>query len=173
MKFTISAADHRGKIDNVSWSISKDMLLIQGNGLMRNFSDLNLPQWCEYRNDVKSVVVGKGVTSIGNFAFAGFEMMTTIYMPNTVKYIGDGAFFRVGLRNVEIPVTVLKIGKGAFFGVHLRSLEIPETVIKIGECAFWGSEQAVTEKVRYAETPMMVYSSGFREMEKMSVALGI
>lgn len=60
-----------------------------------------------------SVVIGSGVTSIGNYAFAG-TAITLVTIPASVTSIGNHAFQGTGLTSVTIPASVVSIDYQAF-----------------------------------------------------------
>jgi len=73
----------------------------------------------------------------------------SIYVPDTVKVIGYGAFNEcVDLRTVRLPASLKKISNALFFGcVSLESIEIPDTVKEIGTAAFKGCAAMTAVKV--------------------------
>ena len=78
------------------------------------------------------------VTSIGNSAFMGCSLLTSVTIPEDVKSIGSNAFEGcIGLTNVEMPDSLTTIGGWAFHGcTSLASIVIPENVTSIGAAAF-------------------------------------
>ena len=48
--------------------------------------------WKDYRNSIKKVVVNKGVTSIGDYAFSKCESLESVSLPAGLKTIGKKAF---------------------------------------------------------------------------------
>ena len=86
------------------------------------------------KESAKRVVLGNSVVSIGEQAFGGFEgsctSLTSIYIPNSVTYIGDYAFYYCeSLKSINIPESVTSIRRRAFYGCHsLTSIYIPESV---------------------------------------------
>ena len=145
--------------DNLTWSLDDTgTLTISGTGAMDD-----VQKWYEQRGDIKSVVIGAGVTSIGNSAFEDCGNLGSIEIPSSVTTIGLNAFQGCGkLESIKIPASVTTIGAGAFlncvnltsvtfadgsqlerignhaFGlcVILRSIEIPSSVTSIGNDAF-------------------------------------
>ena len=89
-----------------------------------------------------NTVIPSSVTSIGNYAFSGFNNLTSIAFPNALISIGEGAFRDCsGLTgNLTIPTSVTAIGKEAFQGCYgfTGDLTIPNSVTTIGDWAFKG-----------------------------------
>lgn len=70
-----------------------------------------------------------GVEVIGRHAFYGCERLTTIRIPNSVRTIGEEAFWDSGLTSVYIPNGVEEIGDYAFYYCdHLIDIRFPKTV---------------------------------------------
>ena len=94
--------------------------------------DIVIPSSVDYNGTTYSV------TSIGDYAFANCDGLTSIEIPNSVTSIGDWAF--VGcykLTGIEIPNSVTSIGYYAFrYCSGLTSIEIPNSVTSIGDEAF-------------------------------------
>ena len=65
-----------------------------------------------------SVIPSDGsVKSIGDYAFAYCDSLTSVTIPDSVKSIGDGAFLYCdSLTSITIPDSVASIGGGAFEG---------------------------------------------------------
>lgn len=107
---------------------------------------------------IEKVVLGKGITYIGNYAFNGLYI-SEVSMPDTIeqigkkafaecedleiktlppklKIIGDSAFSRVYIRTISLPSSCISIGKYAFSGGILDYIYIPPTVKSIGKYAF-------------------------------------
>jgi uncharacterized repeat protein (TIGR02543 family) len=66
-------------------------LTIGGSGDMADFPMGGAP-WGYFRNGIKSVAIGEGVTSIGSRAFEGCSSLPTITIPAGVMSIGGDAF---------------------------------------------------------------------------------
>ena len=103
-------------IDNVEWSLADGVLTISGSGKMDNYSDGNSP-WYNDREEITKVIVEKGITSIGDYAFKGCNSLTSIEIPNSVTNIGSLAFNGCNnLISIEISSSVTSIGNYAFSG---------------------------------------------------------
>ena len=90
---------------------------------------------------VKSLVIGDGVTAIGESSFAVCDDLTNVYVSASVKYIGEKAFYDCrGLQSVMLPDTL----KG-----------------KIPDSAF--AKCPTQLKVSYYEAPRPMHSVIFRD----------
>ena len=87
-----------------------------------------------------NVVLGNGVTRIGDYAFSGVhgngDPINTITIPDSVTNIGVGAFGLTRLTNAIIGTNVISIGDSAFEGTSLPTVAIPGSVTSIGDYAF-------------------------------------
>jgi len=101
--------------NNLTWRLESDgMLTISGSGDMIDCSNWSAP-WYSNRNNIKSVIINNGVTTIGNSAFHSCENLTNITIPNSVTTIGNNAFYGCGsLINITIPSSVTIIGESTF-----------------------------------------------------------
>ena len=81
-----------------------------------------------FGSQVKSYIIGDGVTSIGYSAFYGCSSLTSVTIPNSVTSIGGYAFYNCsGLTSVTIPNSVTSIGSYAFSGCSgLTKVIVPD-----------------------------------------------
>lgn len=75
---------------NVTWTFYSDgELYISGTGAMGYYYSSNYAPWyANYRNQITSVVIDSGVTSIGSYAFYGCSSLASIAIPEGVTSIG-------------------------------------------------------------------------------------
>ena len=79
------------------------------------------------------------VIRIGDYAFDSHRTITVINLPNTIKSIGNRAFYSSTLKEITIPNSVTDIEEFAFTScTKLTSITIPESVTSIGDCSFLG-----------------------------------
>ena len=140
-----NATIHFGFIDegtcgtNVTWKLENDgTLTISGSGAMTDYEAEGAP-WYSYKGIINKVVIGYGVTTIGNCAFYDCTMLTNATIPNSVYKIGKYAFIDcANLINVSLPYSVTTIDEAAFAGcVSLTSVSIPYGVTTIGRYAYY------------------------------------
>lgn len=87
---------------------------------------------------LRSIDLPPKLEKIGDVAFMECLNLEKIEFPDTVTYIGDGAFKACeSLTELKIPPKLETINKRAFAGlVSLKEICIPSTVKTIGEAAF-------------------------------------
>ena len=111
--------------------------------------------WAVYcDNEAKSVSIKAGTVGIADDAFY-INGLTSVTIPNSVKYIGDYAFYdSVRLTSITIPNSVKSIGSDAFGGAcsSLTSVTMGNNVTSIGSDAFDGTAflKNQTTSVKYA-----------------------
>lgn len=123
---------------NVTWALTCDgTLTIQGTGAMADYTDTDAP-WYSHSSDITSVIIGEGITTIGNYAFYQFNSLSSVTVPSTLTSIGSHAFHNCGvLLSITIPDGVATIGDEAFmFCSNLTSITIPNSVTTLGNNVF-------------------------------------
>ena len=80
-----------GTTGDLSWSLSGGTLTISGTGAMADYSRGGSP-WYGYREGITAVIIGNGVTGIGEYAFQGCSGLTSVTIPNSVTTIEENAF---------------------------------------------------------------------------------
>lgn len=164
-----AAGETTGKAgQNITWNYDANTkaLSFAGSGAMDGYTynsytgRTNAP-WDQYRDQIASITIGGGITSIGNYAFNMCTKVTSISLPSSVTGIGSDAFEScTGLTSVSMP-GVTSIGSYAFYyctGLssvsmpslksmdsyvfyycsELASVTIPNGVTSISSNAFYG-----------------------------------
>ena len=120
----------------LTWTLDAEgTLTISGAGNMN--TDYPAP-WNDYREQIQTVVIEDGITSIGNYAFPGCSNLTNITIADSVKSIGEYAFHQCSkLTNVVLPEGMTTIGNSVFYECSsLTSVTIPNGVKSIDWWAF-------------------------------------
>ena len=135
--------------DNLEWTyeVETDTLTITGEGPMYDYTFTDPTHRSPFSTmevesifEIKKVVIGSGVTSIGTDAFNYCRHLTNISIPDSVTSIGLGAFEDCySLTSIKIPNSVTTIQQYAFDDcVSLESVSIPDSVTSIESNVFKG-----------------------------------
>lgn len=122
----------------------------------------------EYEGKIKTIEAG---------AFSkveiesGINPLQSIVLPKGITTIGDDAFsYNTSLTSIKIPNTVTSIGKRAFQGcTNLTSIEIPDTVTYIGDYCFSGCNRLqkikLSKKIQTINQRLLQGCSSLTEIE--------
>ena len=164
-----------GTAGDITWRFEDGTLYFEGTGAMADYDNVgNIPPWREIYRDVTAVVIGDGITHIGNRAFRGFNRLLTVTFGKDVETIGYEAFYVCNkLTTVTLNEGLTDIGSLAFYGcTALAEIEIPSTVATLNNRAFKGTglvSVVVPDSVTYtgyevfmdcANLETVVYSRG-------------
>ncbi len=133
--FAAHAETETGKCgDNLTYSFNTDTgeLTISGTGPMFDYGEGwmdEISPWAK-RDDVTSVKIESGVTSVGSHAFMGCKNLKTVFLPSTIEAIEYGAFKEnESLESIEIPEGVKTLGNYLFFRcAGLKHIVLPSTL---------------------------------------------
>ena len=140
--------------DDIQYVIHQDgRMVVNGTGAMYDYSNVSYNPWyADYRYDVKSLYIGKDITSIGDRAFYNlwylekvtFEegsklkniklvglalnnKMTELELPFGVQTIGDASFRECNkLQKIVIPSSVTSIVSNSFYKTSNVTLYVVE-----------------------------------------------
>ena len=110
--------------DSITWTLDDSgNLTLSGSGEMWNYGIVTSP-FKDY--GIKTVTIGDGITSIGDYAFYSCRGLTELVLPNSVTSIGKYAFKGcIGLEKItslaEIPPMC---GRKVFDGVNKTNGEL-------------------------------------------------
>jgi len=140
---------------SASWSLVSDgTLTVSGSGEMTDFNESS--PWYAYAVEIKNIVIGNQITSLGSYAFYHCTNITSVEIPSSVTAIGDYVFYGCSLlATVNIPSSVKSIGAGAFsYCTVLSQIEIPSSVKTIGNNAFTKCKALTEIKIPSSVTGM-------------------
>lgn len=110
--------------DFATWKFEGTTLTISGSGAMANYSADNAAPWAGLSAFVDSVVVESGITSIGDYCFAGLSNVSNVSIPATVSAIGEKSFADCAkLASLRLPEHTKQV-KGSSFENCADSLTI-------------------------------------------------
>lgn len=123
---TIGEEEIGGEAGPLAWDLTDGMLTISGQGAMPAYTESNKAPWDTYKDQITSVSIKDGVTSIGDYAFYGCSSIVSVNIGQNVATIGRNAFAQcTGLTSILIPASVTRLNGYAFEGCSsLASIEI-------------------------------------------------
>lgn len=132
--------------EGMTWTLNRttQTLTIEGQGKMQDYAawrdelwddHLHAP-WNDYRDEITAVVIGEGVTHIGERAFDSFDKLQSVQLPASLREICIQAFYGCGLQTLQLPEELVYIGPFAFGGNALTEVTLPEGLRYVDRGAF-------------------------------------
>ena len=101
--------------EELSWILDTEgNLVISGTGAMRSFIGTDPAPWIASGDQIKTVTIREGVTTVSDDAFTDCKNLTCLSLPESMTQIGKNSFAGTALTEVTIPKAVTQIGEGAF-----------------------------------------------------------
>lgn len=128
--------------DTAKWTLdSQGTLTISGNGDTVDcyeFKEKMRQPWSAYDDQIRKVVIEKGITSVGCYSFMKCKNLESVQLPNSLKIIGDYAFNECGsLKEIKIPDSVEKIYRNAFaLCKKLKSVQLSKNLTELDDDVF-------------------------------------
>ena len=66
-------------------------------------------------------------------ACAGCQNITSVVLPQSIRYIGDQAFYECSITSVVLPQSIETIGKSAFGNTAIESIEFGDNISALGD----------------------------------------
>lgn len=139
-EISLQSAENKSE-KSLTWSFKQatGTLIISGNGSMDDIYEYDEEgdSWAPWGGkEIKKVILGEGLTDIGDFAFWGCTELKSINIPSSVKNIGERAFQGcTSLESVNIPAEI--IYSMAFMGCSsLKNITFSDNVKEIYFAAF-------------------------------------
>lgn len=111
------------------------------------------------------------IVSIGEYAFFDCEKLTTIKLPNSLKYIAAFAFQNTGLSSITFPENLKNIGEGAFSYTALEEINLPDSVGFLDQGAFSGCIRL--KKANLSKSLTTIQTDCFAECNELCEITGI
>lgn len=172
--FTPSISDSCG--ENLTWSLNENVLTISGSGDMLDFYNPLRAPWYEQRDNIQTVIIKDGITTIGANAFIGCTNVTSFSIPESVTYIGYGAFSNCFfLEKITLPSKITSISDKMFYACrNLKELHFSGNIKSIGSYAFYLCSNLTELKI--PDTVTTIYSHAFEgctDLKNVSLPSGL
>ena len=96
--------------DNVFWTLKSNGLLeLTGTGNMYSLASNTAYSYYPYLNNIKNIVVGDGITSVGKQAFFNYKA-ENVELPSTLLRLEDSSISLDTMPDIVIPASVNYIG---------------------------------------------------------------
>lgn len=133
--------DHGQCGPSASYVLEDGVLTITGSG------SINESAFSAYMdtNEIESVIIGEGITSVGNTAFRALKGLNSVSISSTVVFIGNSAFANCSnLVSLVIPDNVVEIGQECFAGcTKLYAVTFGTNLSYVGDYVFSGMPKGV------------------------------
>ena len=172
--------------DNVYWEINTEsgLLKLVGSGSTYDYVNVgNVNPFIEHRASIKTIVIGDGITRLGNRLFRGLNHTLSVNFGKDVTTMGYEVFYGdnklesvvlneglttlgaltfyscSALKEIDIPSTVTSLQNRAFKASGLISIVVPDTVKTTGYEVFM--DCAALESVDYTRGVSMLQPRTF------------
>jgi len=85
---------------------------------------------------ITEITIPDGVTEIKRCAFLRYNGLQQIHFPNSLKTIGEGAFYECNIPNPLSLTGIKEVGEAAFYSTGITALVLPNDTINIRSQAF-------------------------------------
>ena len=137
--------------NNVKWNLNTTtgVLTLTGKGATKDYGETalkGLAPWNESRELIKSIVVGEGITSLGQLLFNKCTVAESVSLPSTLTKMSDTKVPKYGtfrectsLKSVTMPANLEMIGSYCFLDcTALTTVILNDKLTSIGDYAFNG-----------------------------------
>lgn len=154
--------------NGTTWTFDDDTgtLKISGSAIEDYGANSSIAPWRkQHQNDIKTVIISDGVSSIGSYAFYNCSNITSVIFPDTVTLIDIYAFYGCSsLEKVVLPNGLRELTNRSFGSAGVKEIYIPATTTNINSNTFRNTNLTTIygEKGSYAETWAKRYSITFK-----------
>ena len=130
--------DHADTLGTIQWGIYDHVLYISGSGAIPSLYQEDQAAWMPYREEIRKIIIGEGITTVGFGAFMQFPNLETVSFPESLTEIAGAAFYGCPkLDSVTLPENLETLGRNVFTDcTGLTRVYIPASVTFIGSQAF-------------------------------------
>lgn len=131
---------HIKEIGNYAFYNNSDLKFISLN---EGLTKIGAKAFYKTALNMDELVIPKTVKEIGSYAFAAdsgtVSIIKKVFLPEKIEKVGEGAFKKINLREVNIPKSLTTLENYVFAENKLTSINIPDTITRIGDHAFYSN----------------------------------
>ncbi len=134
----VSASGNWNEDGSITYSVDSltGVLNIVGSGEMADCKVAASPVY-EYRDIVRSIVIGDGITYIGNRSFRDFTELESVSFGKDVLSTGYEAFYGcTKLKTINLNEGLESLGSLAFYNAAITEIALPSTLKTLNNRAF-------------------------------------
>ena len=133
-----------GTSGSAVWSLDANGTFTISGGNMENYASAAEQPWAEYAQQIKKVVIGDGVTRVGDHAFDGCSNLLGVEFGSDVYTIGNYAFAHTtALTEAKLPKNVTVLCEGLFFESGLLHLYVYNRKTEFD--GYWNIEDSIPQ----------------------------
>ena len=125
---------------DISWVLDGDTgtLTVAGKGKIPSYGAPSYAPWYDYKDSIKTIIIGEGITEVGLRAFHWSINCTKVVLPESLIAVREYGFNNLrNLKSITLPSN-LKIIEHCGFSecVALESIVLPDSVTTVDASAF-------------------------------------
>lgn len=166
--------------DNLTWELDdKGYLTISGKGKMTDFkldywSQIVSSPWYDVRLNIKAVIFGAGVQTVGEYAFYKCDNLRSVIFSDTIIRIKSFAFYAcAALSNLTLPANLISMDHYVFEGCSsLAEINIPSSLVSLGTMDFANCPQLACINVEEGNASFRSIDNCLVEIDNKEIVLG-
>jgi len=122
------------------------------------------------KSNLKSVVFGQNITTVGNSAFYNCQQLESVTLNSKLETLGTYTFeycYKLSTVNFDEAPLLTTVPEGCFYQAGLTEINIPATITELGSSAFYGCDSAVVVTVNVAEIPANCFQPNNSDESKL------
>ena len=163
-----------GTTGTVTWELNLEtgVMTLSGEGATANYKSgtdkAKSAPWFDWMDDIKTIAVENGVTSLGERLFYGADNLVSVSLPESLKSVAEGVFRScTKLETIAIPNSVTELARANFYQCkNLKLVSIGSGITVIRDITF--SKCAALEEVTFVGDNISFEKDAFAECNNLT-----